>query len=68
MKMKYMPGSIVSILDGDFNIAGDVKVDMYLHNEQLYTVVWTYQQTGESEVLKVPEWRLVEKSTQRIFQ
>ncbi|MEO8174859.1 MAG: hypothetical protein ABI581_17305 [Sediminibacterium sp.] len=61
MSMEHLPGSIVSVLNGDFEIAGEVEVQVYLHNQKSYKVWWTYPQTGERQLISVPEWRLIKK-------
>ena len=62
MSFEHMPGTVVVLLDGNFKPAGDVEVQTYLHNDGAYKVWWTYELTGERELIKVPEWRLVKKN------
>ncbi len=59
--MQYLPGTVVTILNADFKPAGDGEVQLYLHQEKAYKVWWTYPQTSERELIKVPEWKLVKK-------
>jgi hypothetical protein len=66
MRVKHFPGKTVSILDADFNIAGEVKIDIFIPSEEKYRVIWTYKNTGESETLKVAEWRQVETPPTKI--
>ncbi|MES2328203.1 MAG: hypothetical protein V4539_01285 [Bacteroidota bacterium] len=61
MSIDHLPGSIAILLDGDYMPAGEVEVDMYLQREKKYKVWWTYRHTGESELIKVPEWHLKKK-------
>lgn len=59
--MEHRPGNTVILLDQECKPAGEVEISMYLEKERAYKVWWTYEQTGESEMIKVPEWRLVKK-------
>ncbi|MES2329943.1 MAG: hypothetical protein V4539_10095 [Bacteroidota bacterium] len=61
MSFDHMPGTIVIILDTNLKPAGEVEVQMYLDKEKAYKVWWTYPQTGESELIRVPAWRLIKK-------
>lgn len=61
MSFEHMPGTTVVLMTQDFKPAGEVEVRTYLDKEKAYKVWWTYPQTGESELIKVPEWRLVKK-------
>ncbi len=64
MSMEHRPGNIVVLLDQHCKPAGEVEIDMYLEKEHAYKVWWTYPQTGESELIKVPEWRLIKKKAE----
>lgn len=61
MSLKYLPGTTAIILDGELRPAGEVVVSTYSPDEKAYRVWWTYQQTGEREMIKVPEWKLLRK-------
>ena len=61
MSFEHMPGTVVVILGADCKTAGEVVVQTYLDKERAYNVWWTYPQTGEKELIKVPEWRLQKK-------
>ncbi|MES2331164.1 MAG: hypothetical protein V4539_16285 [Bacteroidota bacterium] len=61
MSFEHLPGTMVTLLDQDFKPVGEVEIDCYLDKERKYKVWWTYVQTGESEWIKVPEWRLQKK-------
>ncbi len=62
MSLEFLPCTTVVLLDGDFRTAGEVTVVTYLQNEKHYRVRWEYPQSGESEVIKVPEWRLIKEA------
>jgi uncharacterized protein YaeQ len=64
--MEHRPGNIVILLDKDCKPAGKVEINIYLEKEHAYKVWWTYEQTGESELIKVPEWRLVKKKIESL--
>ena len=57
----HLPGTKLIVLNGKLNDAGEVEVVHYLEPEGAYLVSWTYEQTGEKEFIKVPEWRLVKR-------
>jgi hypothetical protein len=59
--MEHRPGNTVILLDQEYKPVGEVEISIYLEKERVYKVWWTYEQTGESEMIKVPEWRLVKK-------
>jgi len=63
MNKQYLTGTTLLILSGDAKPLGEVVVEKYLHTEQKYKVWWTYEQTGERELIEVPEWRLLRKPT-----
>lgn len=59
--LKHLPGTTAVILDQEFQPAGEVEISMYSPAEKSYRVWWTYKQTGERELIKVPEWKLISK-------
>ncbi len=61
MIFEHLPGTTVILLNGDFKPAGDVEIESYREKDKTYQVWWTYEQTGESELIKVPEWHLQKK-------
>ncbi len=65
MSFEHLPGHTVIILNGDCKPVGEVKIECYLQKEKAYYVWWTYPQTGEKQRIKVPEWRLFKKRTQK---
>ncbi len=61
MPIDFLTGNIATLLDGDMQPAGDVEIVKYNHRNNTYDVWWTYEQTGENEMLTVDAWRLLKK-------
>lgn len=61
MSLKHRPGEVVDVLDQEYKPAGEVSIQLYLEDQRAYKVWWAYPQTGERELIKVPEWRLSRK-------
>ena len=62
MSLQYLPGTKLFIFSYDAKLLGEVVVDKYMESERKYKVWWIYKQTGERELIEVPEWRLLRKS------
>ncbi len=61
MKIDHMPGTFVQLMSEDFKPLGEVEIKSFLVSDKAYFVWWTYPQTGDRELVKVPAWRLVKK-------
>jgi hypothetical protein len=61
MSFQHLPGTRLAVLDADMKPAGIVEVHYYMRREKAYEIWWVYEQTGEKEKIRVPEWRLVKK-------
>lgn len=61
MKMDHMPGTTVQLMSEDFMSLGEVEIKSFLVSDKAYFVWWTYPQTGDRELIKVPAWRLIRK-------
>jgi hypothetical protein len=61
MNFEHLPGHTAILRNGDCKPVGEVKIKCYLLKEKAYQVWWTYSQTGEKQLIKVPEWMLLKK-------
>lgn len=61
MNTQYFPGTTVIIIDPFAKPLGEGVVEKYFFAERSYRIRWTYEQTGESEFVIVPEKRLIRK-------
>jgi hypothetical protein len=66
MRLEHLIGATVFVLDGDLKCVGEVEIERYLPSEKSYRVWWTYPQTQERELIKIPEWRLVRKTGETV--
>jgi hypothetical protein len=62
MNTQYFPGTTVIVIDVMAKPIGEGVVEKYFFSERSYRVRWTYEQTGKSEFVTVPEWRLLKKN------
>ncbi|NCI51328.1 hypothetical protein GWC95_15475 [Sediminibacterium roseum] len=64
--MNYLPGETVLVVNDKGELAGEARVNMFIVEEQRYSVNFLYKQTNEFEKIKLPPYHL-RKRKQPLF-
>jgi hypothetical protein len=59
--MNYLPGETVTVVNDKGELAGEARVNLFIVEEQRYSVNFIYKQTGEFEKIKLPPYHLRKK-------